>query len=311
VSRTLAGVSPPTDGFLLGLTPEVIPLARLLKWLPLALLLTGAASAQTQPAVREHVERRVVVPNNSKEEALEIRVATHVLTVLRFDAPIERAAVEVEGRKTRFRLVDPGDQTLSLEPSVEPGAGEKLVLRVRYKGSAFPGEAVFALVSDPKVVDKEVEVARLIQTPEAMAAEIASLKNRCEANGPTSLALSGLLDSQGVQAQRIVSVQGTPGGLELLEGLGFRASSWSLVSFRLRNLPGQKPWSVAEAHLTTLAGTSVKVLPARMDRPHLAPGEEGLVVVETERPFWKKGEEFRLVLVGKDGRPLPFGSVQL
>jgi uncharacterized protein (TIGR02268 family) len=293
------------------LTPEVIPLARLLKWLPLVLLLTGAASAQPPLPAREYVERRVTVPSNAEEQAPEIRVATNVLTVLRFDAPIDRASVEVDGRKTRFRMVDPGDQTLSLEPSVEPGAGEKLVLRVRYKGSTFPNEAVFALVSDPKVVDKEVEVVRLIQTPEAMAAEIASLKSRCEANGPASLALSGSLDSEGVRAQRIVSVQGAPGGLELLEGLGFRASSWSLVSFRLRNLPGQPPWAVAEVRLITLAGTSVKVLPVRMDRSHIAPGEEGLVVVETERPFWKAGEKFRLELIGRDGRTLPFGTVQL
>jgi hypothetical protein len=41
-----------------------------------------------------------------------------------------------------------------------------------------------------------------------------------------------------------------------------------------------------------------------MSKKELAPGEEGLVVVETEAPFWKAGEAFRLELLDKSGSRL-------
>ncbi len=36
----------------------------------------------------------------------EVRIAANTLTLFRFDATIDRASVEVEGRTTRFRVVD-------------------------------------------------------------------------------------------------------------------------------------------------------------------------------------------------------------
>ena len=65
-------------------------------------------------------------------------MAAKVTTYLRFDAPIDRASVEVEGRATRFKLVDPAEYTLALEVAVEPGPEEKLGVRVRYKDAGTP-----------------------------------------------------------------------------------------------------------------------------------------------------------------------------
>jgi hypothetical protein len=69
----------------------------------------------------------------------------------------------------------------------------------------------------------------------------------------------------------------------------------------VRNLPGQKPWEPGEARLTLADGTPVKVRSVEMNRAQLAPGEEGLVAVETEAPFWKAGEVLRLELLDKGG----------
>jgi hypothetical protein len=48
-------------------------------------------------------------------------------------------------------------------------------------------------------------------------------------------------------------------------------------------------------------GTPVKVLSVDLNKAQLGPGEEGLVAVETEAPFWKVGETLRLELLDKSG----------
>ncbi|HEX8441830.1 DUF2381 family protein, partial [Archangium sp.] len=93
---------------------------RLLPWLPLVILLTGTtATAQSPSPVREQQQRQVVVPSSPNEPVPEVRVAAKVTTYLRFKAPIDKASLEVDGRATRFRLVDPGEYTLALEPAAE------------------------------------------------------------------------------------------------------------------------------------------------------------------------------------------------
>ncbi|WNG33248.1 DUF2381 family protein [Archangium violaceum] len=77
----------------------------------LALLLTGSTTAAQQPQLpaREQQQRQVVVPSGPNDPVPEVRVAAKVTTYLRFNAPIDKASLEVEGRATRFKLVDPGE----------------------------------------------------------------------------------------------------------------------------------------------------------------------------------------------------------
>jgi uncharacterized protein (TIGR02268 family) len=246
----------------------------------------------------------------------EVWIAANTRTLLHFDALIDRASVEVEGRTTRFRLVDVGDQTLILEPAVEPGSGEKLGVRVRYKDGALPTHATFALISHPTRVDKEVEVVRRPRTVEALEAALAEMEEALAAlqavSGPTGLVFSGQLNLKGVQAQRLEVPLGAQGGLMVDGGEAYRAGSWALAVVRVRNLPGQKPWEPGKARLTRADGTSVKVLSVSMNKARLGPGEEGVVVVETEAPFWKMSETFHLELLDKSGtRRLSIPTVQL
>ncbi len=235
-------------------------------------------------------------------------MAANTATSFVFDATIDRASVEVEARATRFRLVDPGERTLYLEPFVAPGEGERLVVRVRFKDGASPASATFALVSHPTVVDTRVNVVRRSLTPEGV--EPAPVQ--CEAGGPTDLVLSGRLDLDGVRARFIDLAQDIQAGMQLVNGAGYRAGTWALVAVRVHNLPGQQPWTAGEAQLTRVDGTRVKVLSLRMDRPRLAPGDTGLVVVETEAPYWTASEVFRLELREKGGgRNLVIGAVKL
>ncbi|WP_309895969.1 DUF2381 family protein [Archangium sp.] len=270
--------------------------------------MTAATAAAQQPPTRERQERQVVVPSGPNEPVPEVRVAARVTTWLRFNALIDKASLEVEGRATRFKLVDPGEYTLALEIAVEPEPGERLILRVRYKEAGTPAYATLALVTHPTLVDKEVEVVRRLRTPEVLEAALA----QCEAGSPSNLVLSGRLDLAGVRARRVKTNEGIQAGMRLTEGIGYRATTWAVVAVGVHNLPGQQPWTAGEVRLTRADGTLVKVRSVRMDRPRLAPGETGLVVAELEAPSWKAGEVFRVEVREKGGgRHLVIGTAEL
>lgn len=276
-----------------------------------------AAAAQPQAPTREQQQRRIVLPLGPDEPVPEIRVAAHVATYLRFDAPIDGASVEVEGRAAHLRLVDPGERTLTLEPAVDLDAGKKLRVRVRYKDGASPAHATFWLVTQPTRVDKEVEVVRRPRTVEALEAALAGKEAELAAlrasRGPAALVFSGHLDSEGVRARCIEYLSdGAQNGLKVTQGMGYRARSWALAVIRVRNLPGQKPWVPTEARLLRPDGASVKLRSVEMDRARLGPGEEGLAVVETEAPSWEADEVLRLELLDeRGGRHLFIPEVKL
>ena len=253
------------------------------------------------------MERSLPLPAPGKP-APEVRVAAGIATTLRFDAPIDRASVDVEGHDTHFHLVDPGEFTLLLEPSVELGPGESLRVTVRYRDGVFPGEATVVLVSHPKQVDKEVKVARPPLTPEALAArvtqqqlELTALRAQCGDSALAGLVFSGRLDKTGVQVQRFDAPPGAQAGLKVSEGVGYRTSGWALIVFEVLNLPGQQSWKPGQVRLTRADGTRVKTLPVRMRQEQLAPGETGLVVLEAEVISFKKDEVLRLELLEANG----------
>ncbi|WP_239014964.1 DUF2381 family protein [Archangium violaceum] len=287
----------------------------------LALLLTGSTAAAQQPQLpaREQQQRQVVVPSGPNDPVPEVRVAAKVTTWLRFNAPIDKASLEVEGRATRFKLVDPGEYTLALEVAVEPGPGEKLGVRVRYKEAGSPAYATLALVSHPTWVDKELEVVRRPRTVEALEArlahveaELVALKAQCARSGLPNLAFSGLLDSKNVRARPFwgKAAPGHKSGLVPGKGIGYRATHWGMVVFRVRNLPGQSAWAPGTARLTSTKGTSVKVLSVHMEKPQLEAGESALVAVLVEPPVSTE-RLFQLELVDAEGgRLLPMTEVE-
>lgn len=281
----------------------------------LSLLLGIAAPAQPLPATRERIERRVVLSGNPAEAVLELRVAPGVATVLLFDAPLERGGMELEGR-ARFRFVEVGERTLLLEPSVELGQGERLILRVRYSDGASPAQGAFALVSTASEVDSRVEVFRRRDSIELLQVELAEVRSqlaskdaalnalhaRCAASGPAGLVIAGLLDIDGVRGHRVKRVDATnrAGGLALEDGLALHAASWSVVSILVRN-DGPEPWTATTARLSSLSsGERVDVVAVRTKGSAIAPGESGLVVIETKAPPERAGEIFRLE-VGEEG----------
>jgi uncharacterized protein (TIGR02268 family) len=280
----------------------------------------ATATAQPSSPASERQERRVTLPIGPDESGLEVRVSTGITTYLRFDAPLDKAAVEVEGRPIRFAWMEVADSLIALEPSVDLGAEEKLVVRVRYRDGASPARATFVLVTRPGVVDKEVAVVRRPRTIEALEAalaeaqaELLALKSQYGVSGPAKLIFSGQLNLDGVQAQRIESARTVQqAGLKVGGVEGYRAGVWTLAVVRVRNLSGQQPWKLGSVSLSLKNGTPVKVRSLSMDKAQLASGEEGLVAVETEAPFWTVDDDLRLELVDPSGsRRLPIPGVKL
>ncbi|HYO52145.1 DUF2381 family protein [Archangium sp.] len=269
----------------------------------------AAAAQQSQRPARERQERQVVVPSSPGEPVPEVRVAARVTTYLRFNALIDRASLEVEGRATRFKLVDPGEYTLALEVAVELDPGERLLVRVRYKDGGTPAYATLALVTHPTLVDKEVEVVRRAQ----VEAELAARHAQGARSGLPHLAFAGMLDSNGVRATPFWGnvAPGYKGGLMLGEGMGYQATLWAMVVVLVRNLPGQPAWAPGTARLTSAKGTPVKVLSVHMEKPRLQPGESALVAVLVEPPSSDE-DLFQLELGDTEGgRLLPITGVKL
>ncbi|MFB1483481.1 DUF2381 family protein [Corallococcus sp. RDP092CA] len=287
--------------------PGEPPLPRLAALL--VLLLGTAVPAQPAPASRERQERRISLPDSASEPVPELHVATGAVTLLLFDAPLDLASVELEGRE-RFRFLDVGERMLALEPATDLRSGEQLGLRVRFAEGARPEQAVFVLVTHPSDVDARVQVFRRAQSIPALQAELAevraelaALRARSEVSSPAGLALAGLLDENGVVARKLELQLRQEGqsSLRVMGGFILRAPAWGLVFMQVMNL-GKVPWTPTEARLThSTGGVQVPVLGVRMKQPRIELGEVGVVMVETEGPDWEVGTLFRLELVDATG----------
>jgi uncharacterized protein (TIGR02268 family) len=200
-------------------------------------------------------------------------VAGGNLTILLFNAPLDRDSLEVD--RARFNLVDAGERSITLLPATDLSSGERLVLEVRFK-DRLPTQAVFALVSHPSEVDGTVEVDHSSGTLE-------SLKATCLDTGPAGFVFSGVLDKEGIRATSFfTSVPAeNRSGLQVKRGVGYRARLWAAVSLEVRNLPGQKPWVPGAVSLTGPDGALVTVRAVHMEPRVLKPGEVGLLVLET------------------------------
>lgn len=267
--------------------------------LALALLLLGtAASAQPSPA-RERRERTVTVTGNPADPPHEIRVAKGIATVIFLDAPISRDAVEVDGRGTRVK-VDAGDSSVILEPLIDLGPTERLVLRAPFADGKAPAQAVFVLVAAPSEVDTRIDVVRRDRTGESCQAEVTK--------GPLEFARAGYLDSRGIKTTRFNSYRDELSDFESAPGFSHLGKGWLLIDVAIVNRSGQ-PWVPQDATLMSKAGRQVKVRAMTASPGTIPPGDRGRVLVETEVPPESAGREFVLKLGGKDGRSFSVPTV--
>jgi uncharacterized protein (TIGR02268 family) len=283
-------------------------------WLLAPLLVASTAAAQPQPLARQRQDRRAALPATPTEPMLELYVAAGNLTTATFNASLDPNSLMVD--KSRFKWAEVSDHLLMLEPFAD--VGEKLIVQVGFKDRALPAKAIIGVVSKADVMDGKVEVDRRANTPEALLAaltqkeaEMEELKALCEGSGPAGIVLSGWLTDL-TRPISLVAKASAPeaSGLKVQGGVGYEGTSSTLVAISLRNLPGQRLWAPGQARVTGPDGARVMVLSVQMKPTELAPGEEGLVVVETKAPPWTVGKPFNVEFVDASGqRPLSFNLV--
>lgn len=272
------------------------------------LLVASAVAAQPQPLARQRQDRRAALPGTPAEPMLELYVAANNLTTVGFNAPLDRDSLVVD--RTRFKWAQVSDSFLLLEPFADVASDDKLIVQVSFKDRALPAKAVLAVTSKADVMDGKVEVDRRADTPEALRsaltqkeAELEELKARYAGNGPAGLVLSEWLteDMKPINFS-LPPAPASGGGLSVAKAIGYEGTFSTLVAIRLRNLAAQPSWTPGQCRLSGPGGAPVKVLSVQMKPEHLAPGEEGLLIVETKGPLWTSGKPFSVELVDASGQ---------
>ena len=272
-------------------------------WLLVApLLVASSAAAQPSPPARQRQDRHLGL--SAEQPLSEVRVAVGNLTTLVFNALLEPDSLEVD--RSRFKLVDVGERSLTLEPATELGPGERLVVKVRFKDRAAPAQVIIILVSHPSEMDGKVEVERRVSTPEALRlalsqkeAELEQLKAQCAADSPLKP-----VRSEGLPAG-IAPLHTGPkrapvdaSGLQVERTWNYRDKASTVLTIQVLNPPGHGPWVLGQARLTGPEGEPVPVLKVWMTPSQLAPGQRGRVTLET-RTFL---ETYRVELMDPSGQ---------
>jgi uncharacterized protein (TIGR02268 family) len=278
--------------------------------LALSLLVAGAAVAQPQPPARQRQDRRASLPATPAEPMLELYVAPGNLTLATFNASLDPASLVVD--RTRFKWAEVSDHFLMLEPFTD--VSERLIVQVGFKDRALPAKAVISVISKVDVMDGRVEVDRRANTPEALLAalaqkeaELEEFKARYTICGPAGLMLSGWLNEHtGPMTLDVIASAAESHGLKVRAALGYLGQFSVLLGVPVHNLH-QKPWVLGQVRITDTTGAPVKVLTVQMKPEHVAPGEEGLVVVEVQMPPWEADKTVTVELVGvSDQRRITF-----
>ncbi|WP_375754400.1 DUF2381 family protein [Corallococcus exercitus] len=279
----------------------------------LSLLLLGTnVTAQEPSRGHELVQRRVALSQAATGNPVELHVASGSLTALEFDSSVDRAGVKLGDAKDRLELFVVNDRLVMLRPTSDVTAGERVLLTVPFADGLSPARAVFALVTNATQVDVQVQVSRLPRTAEAVQAELdevraacagkdaelASLRARSAATGPSGMILAGTMGSDGVQAK-----EPTLQPMKLTDGLKaervtlFRGKGWVALSLDVTN-EGLAPWTPTEARLSPVRSSAVTVT---MREPHVVPGGLARVVVEFRGEDWPEGSDRRVELRDSTG----------
>ncbi|KFE59513.1 hypothetical protein DB31_6105 [Hyalangium minutum] len=246
---------------------------------------------------------------NPMDPPHEIRIAQGVTTVFRFQSPLNRESVEVDGRGTRI-TVDAGDRSLILEPLLKLASTERLALRVPFADGKAPAHAVFVLVPASSEVDTRIDVVRL-EPPEATCqTDLLALRAQCHARGPLEFARAGYLDETGVKTTSFEFYRDEVGGFESARGVSHLGPGWLLLDVRIIN-ESSHPWLPQEATMTSDEGRQVTVRTMTAIPEEILPGQDGRILVETEAPPKGTGGKYVLELRGKDGRSFSIPAVRV
>jgi uncharacterized protein (TIGR02268 family) len=305
---------------------------------PLLLLLASPPEVEVRspyPDACEESARTLTLSAESTWGSLEVCTSAELTTTFIFDSEVARVVLQDEAE---FRRVDVDEGTIVLVPRRKSRLWKPLQMNVYFEGDAAPASVTFLLVPHPARLARQVEVFRFTRPEEPCEREVRQLREenaslaqeverlRAETRGQGSLTrlfTTGRMepDSQGVVANNLSkSITRPPAdtlsveellayhySLDLPEG-GEALVRMALV-LRLENV-GTRPWKTVRASLMR-DGVEVKGLELWHPEP-LAPGQRGLLILETELLEREAREKLTLQLWDEDGaRSITIGNVGL
>jgi hypothetical protein len=246
--------------------------------------------------------RQVVIPEVTSTPAARVRLAPVFTTTFRFDAPLDPAAVVMEGPPELFVVREVGTSTVTLEPGAALPA-EGLTLTVGFADGRLPARASFTLVPASGEVDVQVRVVRPPPRPESPAPP-GEPRAPYEAGLLARLVLSGRLGKQGVTFSNLQGTftENTVGEVDAKDRCVYRSGPLTVVAMRLvLSAASPRPWVPDEAWLLDAEGHAVGRFPVWMDGTRLDPGQERHAAVELELTPGAHPGRLRLELREKDG----------
>ncbi|WP_368738310.1 DUF2381 family protein [Corallococcus exiguus] len=243
----------------------------------LGLLLIGnAVAAQPEASSSVPGARRIELSPEGTEGVSEVVVSPGLSTMLLFDSELQRESIELEDRQ-RFSLVDVGQATLRIVPSVSTTPGDRFKMTVRFRNGAAPSTAVFLLKVHPAKAEATIEVYRNQRTIETYQQEIRDARAevlRCKGElarmasdhempgGLTGLLIHDGLDPSGVAGQVLTrDIAKTPAsGLKATTFKSYRSSKLVAVDVWIEVKSGALPWRAEGATLKDRSGQELKVL---------------------------------------------------
>ncbi len=277
----------------------------------LALLSLMAWTAAAQPLPERTLRSRRVPLTGA---AVDVRVAPGVPTTLNFDADIHPPSVVLEPSGS-VQVLAMAARAITLMPVAE--LGKAVSLRVRFADACVTLEPRFSLRADAAEVDAQVTAYRTAPAPELLLAQVAELEARaaaCEAEvgplrervrgtGPASWVISGQLDAAGVRTEG-GNCEWDTGvhGMECDKAAHHLATTWMVVSMRLRLPRGQPAWKPGKAWLVSeSSGERFAARGVTLASDTLGPDADATLAVEFFPPSPRLGEHYRVEVHEADG----------
>jgi len=247
----------------------------------LALLVWSPVVVAQAPVARVRREQQLVLSERPAGTELELRLAPSVITVVRFDAEVERAELKGVGPERGVRM-DVAARSLLLEPLEELPPGEPPTLEVVLVQGPARFQLRFPLVSYPSEVDSHVEVElhpRLTRSPPEVHPPATS-RGELEPFSRFMLSRDLKQDEPPVTTSRF-NGKAVGTGVLVKKQWDCRSGGKRLLALLVFNPVGGRPWLASEVVPLPPAGGNRRSSgwwTVSMESP-IAPGSFGQVVV--------------------------------
>lgn len=255
------------------------------------LLLTASAAL-----ARDHqglTVRTLVLSEHPEDATHRVYVTGQVVTVLRFEQPVDAARTRLLGWEGRFEPLGVDARKVLLEPLRDLASDEGVPLLVTLKdGTEVPFLVRPPALEEGRKPDQQVNVFRDVESYQSVVAALSSAKKETRALREENArlrkeetsedhALAALL-AKGAVSQTPFKLRETFSGEDedaKTEVILFRGKGKAAAVFKVKNLQAEKPWSVQRVRVTTLTTGSERAAALRATASAFAPGTSGVFAV--------------------------------